>query len=163
MNKPKIQKLSLGVDFHDFHDSSLINIEISPMLETVSIIVSTPDEYRIEHLWLIEFIGVLRFEFETLGDGHKSNKNIPIEIYDIYQDSSSAEYKRWVERFNILGFSSKEAKNIKHVILASSFIRGWGDKDYLEGINIICCDISIKPAPLKFKGKEFSRPRIEAK
>jgi hypothetical protein len=45
-------------------------------------------------------------------------------------------------------------------VLASSFIQGWGENESLEGITIVCKNWEIKPPPTKYRGKEFSRPRI---
>lgn len=146
----------------DFHDSSLIDFSISPCLNMIKIVISTPNEFLIEKLWLIECKGVLRLEYETLGDGEDSGNVAPLEIYEIYSDKSSDEWQRWSNRLKSLGFSASKATSIYHLVLASSFIRGWGDKEYIEGINIICRNVTIKPAPKSYRGLEYSRPRIDA-
>jgi hypothetical protein len=147
---------------HDFHDSSLIDFTVSPSLDTVRIVVSSPDESSTERLWLIECKGVLRLEYETLGDGRSSFNNIPLELYDIYNDVSSQERHRWVKRLKLLGVDAKDANNVFHIVLASSFMRGWGENEDIEGINIICRSVAVKHAPDEYQGMEYSRPRIES-
>lgn len=157
MNPPTIK----GPDHHDFDDSSLIDFIVAPTLESVKIVVSTPDENAVEHVWLIEFDGVLRLEYESLGLRSVHNDEAPLEIYDIYYDDFSEERSRWIQRFLLLGESGEQAKRVFHVVLASSFIRGWGKHEHLEGINIICRQVQIKAAPGRYKGMEYRRPRIE--
>ena len=160
MKKPQISALGKG---SDFHDSSLISFFIHPSLNYISIVVSTPDKYGNESLWQIDFDRILRLEFEILGSGDKSATiGAPIEIYEIFQETNSSEYTRWVKRLELLGISTREAKEVKHIVLASSFIRGWGEKEYLEGINIICRDIRIEAVSKNSGYNTFSRPRIEA-
>jgi hypothetical protein len=154
-------KISGPGDSHDFHDSSLIDFSIGSHLDSVEIVVSTPDEKSIERLWLIKCEGVLRLEYETLGDGGGLSHLPPLEIYDIYNDETSTEKKRWAARLKKLGVKASEAEKVHHIVLASSFARGWADREYLEGINIICRRVSVKPAPSKYSGQEYSRPRIE--
>lgn len=151
---PKIK----GPKHHDFHDSSLIDISVGPHLDSIKIVVSTPDE----SLWLIDLGGVLRFEYETLGTGAEEEHNIPLEIYDIYIDEGSEEQNRWAQRLRVLGVDAKNSKKVFHVVLASSFVRGWGKNKESEGINIICRTVSVYPAPEHYHGAEYSRPTIEA-
>ena len=61
-----------GPKHHDFHDSSLIDISVGPHLDSIKIVVSTPDESLVQRLWLIDLGGVLRFEYETLGTEQKA-------------------------------------------------------------------------------------------
>jgi len=140
----------------DFHDSSLIDVIVSPTLEEISVITSTPDEFGEEHLWRISFYGVMRVEFETVGDG-VSTTETPLEISDIYVDVESAESGRWAKRAEELGI----ADGFRHVVLASSFARGWGAREDLEGISIVCRGWEIDSAPNGYRGKKFGRPRIE--
>jgi hypothetical protein len=156
-----VPKIKGPTESHDFHDSSLIDFKVSPKLDTVSIVVSTPDETLTERLWLIECKGVLRLEYETLGTGFTTN-NIPLEIYDIYNDHSSDERRRWIERLTLLKVNLGEAKNLFHIVLASSFIRGWGKNENTEGISILCRDVMIIQAPAKYQLLKYSQPRIEA-
>lgn len=158
MNTPTIK----GPDHHDFHDSSLLDFIVAPGLDRVTIIVSTPDENAVEWLWLIELDGVLRLEYENLGLHSVTNKETPVEIYDIYNHYFSQERTRWVKRFRLLGESEKDAAGVFHIVLASSSVRGWGKNEGLEGINIICRQVQIKAAPDKYKGMEFRRPRIDS-
>ena len=154
---PEIQ----GPDSHDFHDSSLIDFMVSSHLDEVKIVVSTPDEHLSERLWLIEFKGVLSLEYETLGSGTGENYDIPLEIYDIYNDRSSKERSRWIKRLQLLGVDAKDANNVLHIVLASSFMRGWGENEGIEGISIICREVTVMQAPNKYHGMEYARPRIE--
>lgn len=158
MNSPTIK----GPDHHDFHDSSLIDFIVAPTLDNVKIVVSTPDENAGEHLWLIQLDSVLRLEYESLGIRSTQNGEAPLEIYDIYYDYFSEERSRWIQRLSLLGESEKEAKRVFHIVLASSFIRGWGNHEHLEGINIICRQVQIRAAPSEYKGMEYQRPRIES-
>ena len=158
MNFPTIK----GPDHHDFHDSSLIDFIVAPTLDRIKIVVSTPDENAIEHLWLIELSGVLRLEYESLGTHSIESDEAPLQIYDIYYDYFSDERRRWIERFLLLGEREEEAKRVFHIVLASSFVRGWGKHEHLEGINIICRQVQIRPAPERYKGMEYQRPRIES-
>lgn len=123
--------------------------------------VSTPDENQIEHLWLIQFDVVLRLEYESLGIDSFQGFTVPVEIYDIYNDYFSAERSRWIKRLRLLGESEEQSKRILHIVLASSYVQGWGENEMLEGINIICRQVQIKPAPDEYKGMEWHRPRIE--
>lgn len=150
-----------GPDKHNFHDSSLIDFIVSPHLDTVKVVVSTPDDSLVQRLWLIEFGGVLRLEYETLGNGKDESYGTPHEIYDIYNDNLSAERQRWVKRLNLLGVGARDADNLYHIVLASSFMRGWGNNEHLEGINIICRSVTIMHAPKEYRGLEYSRHRIE--
>lgn len=154
MDKPQIKTLQ-GTD--DFHDSSLLDLIIDPNLSEVSVIISTPDEFGIEHIWQIDFLGVLRIEYESVGNGKEEN-NAPIEIYSIYEDLESSEYKRWKQRAKEIGIYPE----VHHIVLASSFIRGWGEKEYLEGVNLVCREWKVRRAPAKYRGKGYSRPKIES-
>ena len=158
MNSPTIK----GPDHHDFHDSSLIDFIVAPTLDSVKIVVSTPDEDAIEHLWLIQLDSVLRLEYESLGIRSLTCDDAPVEIYDIYYDYFSHERSRWIERFLLLGEREEEAKRVFHIVLASSFVRGWGKHESLEGINILCRQVQIKAAPAEYKGMAYQRPRIES-
>jgi len=146
--------------FDDLHDSSLIDLIIKPDLTTVEFVLSAPtDEYSEK---LVSFVcsGVLRFEFETTGSGISDNSGIPIEIYDVYNDKESEEFVRWENRIKLTGKKYNESK-LYCMVFASSFIRGWGKRDNLEGIIVICQDIEIKDATKKYRGSEYKRFRIE--
>jgi hypothetical protein len=156
-----IPQISGPADGHDFHDSSLIDFWISPHLDVVEIVVSTPDEHSIERLWSIRCEGVLRLEYETLGDGSDLSHAPPIEVYDIYNDEESRERARWIDKLQILGVPKSQAGKLYHLVLASSFLRGWGEREYLDGIHIICRKVTVEHAPSRYKGQEYSRPRIE--
>ena len=158
MKSPTIK----GPDHHDFHDSSLIDFIVAPTLDSVKIVVSTPDENAIEHLWLIQLDSVLRLEYESMGIRSIQDDDAPLEIYDIYYDYFSHERTRWLERFLLLGEREEEAKRVFHITLASSFFRGWGKHESLEGINIICRQVQIKPAPDEYKAMAYQRARIDS-
>ncbi len=138
--KPKILRPELS---HDFHDSELISINISSNLTEITVVLSNYYESSKTRLWRIKFTGVLRFEYETLGEGDSNDYDFPIQIYDVYQEDSSSEKIRWLNRLKILSIPSEDASNISHVTLASSFIRGWGKNEELEGISIICRKVKI--------------------
>lgn len=145
----------------DFHDSSLLDLQIKPQLNSIRAIVSTPDQRGVEHLWMLTFVGVLRFEYETVGEGTESD-GAPLEIYTIYNDLQSDEHARWVRRLHDVGVPGHEAERVWHVVLASSFARGWGRNRRLEGLQIVCRDVRVERAPADYRGAEFRRPRIEA-
>lgn len=147
MNYPTIK----GPDHHDFHDSSLIDFIVAPGLDRISVVISTPDENHVGHLWLIEFDEVLALEYESLGIRSMQKQEAPVEIYDIYNDYLSEERKRWVERFRVLGESEEKANCVHHIVLASSSMRGWGEREKIEGINILCRNFQIRPAPAKYE------------
>jgi hypothetical protein len=146
----------------DFHDSSLVDIHVDPRLRSIRAIVSTPDERGVERLWMITFQGVLRFEYEHVGDGSVPDHAIPLELYDIYHDDTSEERARWVKRLIELGVPAAEARRAWHVVLASSFVRGWGRREQVEGIQVVCRDVRVQPAPRDYDGSQYSRPRIDA-
>lgn len=133
-----------------FHDSSLIDIEINPHLTRISIVISTPEPDRQERLWQIEFIGVLRFEYQTVGDG-SDESGPPLEIYDISDHRESEERRWWVDRLKTLGESPTEAEKVHHIVLASSFIRGVDKRESLHGIEIICREANVSYAPGKYR------------
>ena len=149
-------------DSGDFHDSSLIDFLTGPHLDTIEIVVSTPDELSVPHLWLVRFTGVLRLEFETLGDGTTVHPEIPLGIYDIYE-LHDAERERWIERLKLLRECDGATgwATVHHVVLASSSARGWGEREHLEGIHIVCQNVTIRPAPPKYRGREYVQPTIE--
>lgn len=128
-------------DQHDFHDSHLHQVEISPQLDWIKIAIETsilPFEGR---MWNLTFEGVLQFDFKTSGIGVP--ESYPIEIYDIYIDHDSSLSKLWNKRLIAL---EAPKTNIFHVILGSSFYCDW-DWDLpnkLEGISIICTGFSIE-------------------
>lgn len=71
------------------------------------------------------------------------------------------ERHRWVERLKQLGEPPHAVASVKHIVLASSTQRGWGARESLEGIQIVCRDVNVERAPRDYKGGEYSRPRIE--
>lgn len=152
----KIPRVEPVGESDDFHDSSLIDVALSPTLHELRVVLSTPNEEGVEELWLLTFRGLLRLEFETTGDG-KARSAAPLEVYSVYTDPHSAEVKRWRLRWK-----PHDGTDIKHVVLASSFQRGWGDRQSLEGIQVICREVEVLPAPRDYRGGEFTRPRIDA-
>ena len=144
----------------DFHDSSLIDVQLHPSLTELRVVLSTPNAQGREELWMITFGGLLRLEFETVGRGTGAAMT-PVEIYSVYSDSRSDELLRWRARLAALASGARESPEVHHVVLASSFQRGWGERSGLEGIQIICRQFRIEPAPRDYRGSEYSRPRIE--
>ena len=148
----------------DFHDSSLVGITVEPDFRVIRLVVSTPDERGVERLWMIVCEGVLRFEMEHAGPGSEVTQNeAPIEVYTVYNDLDSCERQRWIRRLIGLGVSDEQARAIWHLVLASSFMRGWGDNEDLEGMSIVCRSVAVRPAPAEYAGREFSRPRIDGR
>jgi hypothetical protein len=130
-------------------------------LDSIEVVLSTPDVCGVQRLWRLQFKGVLRFEFEITGDGSSSRPLVPIEIYDVYYSGKKVERQRWVKRLKALGLASHEAKQVRHVVLASSFARGWGTRQGLEGLSIICRQVKVQRAPTKYHRSGFTRPQIQ--
>jgi len=120
----------------EFHDSGLIEFRVSPTFDWMVIVVSTPDEGGGENQWQIKFTGLLRLEFETSGNG--AGETFPGEIYDIYEFADSDERSRWVKRLSVLEDLQVQNDHVHHIVLASSLVRGWGDRGDLDGVHIIC-------------------------
>jgi hypothetical protein len=114
------------------------------------VVVSTPERDRSERLLLIECTGVLRFEYQTVGDG-TDESGTPVEIYEIYDDRESEERRWWVDRLKVLGVSASEAEKVHHIVLASSFICGLEKRESLHGIQIICREAKVNYAPGKYR------------
>jgi len=133
-----------------FHDSFLIDIEINSFLTRISVVVSTPEKDHSERLWLIECTGVLRLEYQTVGNGFDES-GTPIEIYEIYDDRESEERRWWVNQLKLQGISPAEAEKVHHIVLASSFICGIEKREYLDGIHIICREARVNYAPGKYR------------
>ncbi len=128
---------------HDFHDSELISLSLSPDLLAATVVLSSYDKDSERRSWQINFIGVLRMEFETLGDGLPNKHGAPIQIHDLYADDTSQEKQRWIDRLENLSVRREDLSSLKHIVLASSFNRGWGENGELEGISIVCRDVEI--------------------
>jgi hypothetical protein len=154
---PRIPALGEG---DDFHDSSLIDIQLHPSLTELRVVLSTPNESGQENLWMLVLAGVLRLEFETVGSG-QVRPPAPVEIYSVYRDPESEEFSRWKDRLPSVSSTQREAEDVHHIVLASSFVRGWGKNVALEGIQVICRAFHVEPAPKDYRGSELSRPRIE--
>lgn len=134
----KIEKLK-DLKNIDFHDSCLLNVDLSNLLNEITITVCEMYQGDYEHnKRKVTFSGVLRVEFEQTGIG--SHDSYPIEIYEIYQCVDSPERLRWEKHLKELGVINP---TVFHIVLASSYYRGWGSKDYLEGINIVCTGYKI--------------------
>jgi hypothetical protein len=144
-----------------FHDSSLLDVQVSPQLDQMRIVLSTPNSSGVERLWMVTFIGVLRVEFETAGTGTRPVGGPPLEVYSVYEEADSDERTRWINRLRQLGEPPHEADSVRHIVLASSIERGWGAREQLEGIQVVCRDVRVEPAPRDYTGGEYSRPRIE--
>lgn len=145
----------------DFHDSSLVAFQYFPIQDCLVVVLSTPNENDVQELWQIRLYGVLEIEFETLGEGDPPEPQVAPEIYDVYDDPSNMVAKRWTKRLEELSLNHLEI----HVItFASSFFRGWGENNDLEGIRVICRDFSVEQASGNYneQGKCYPRYRIEA-
>lgn len=158
----KIPEIKGPNDTSDFHDSSLIHLSFEPGRDTINVILSTPDEWDNQHLFMIVMTGVLRVEFETLGTGDIINDEIiHPEIYDVYSDRESDEYIRWTRRLKSL--RAHDPEQVYNIVLASSFLRGWGEREYLEGIQIICRRVEVKSVPKHYTDSTYFRPKIPDK
>lgn len=136
MRKPQILAPGKSVDFHD---SSLVKLEVDSNLQTIKVVLSVPDGYGNEQLWQVTLSGILSFDFEITGDGFESNF-APIEIYAVYEDPTSREAQRWTERLRVLDADSEA----RHVMFSSSFVRGWGENEEQDGISIVCRDFAVE-------------------
>jgi hypothetical protein len=156
---PKIPNLEDETD--DFHDSHLIDLIFNPSLDELDIVLSTPDEHLRQQLWQLSFHGLLRFEFEHIGDGADAPRSHTVGIHSVYNDKKSEERERWVERLVTLGVPPQDAASVKHIVMANSTIGGWGERQHLQGINIICRDVTIAKAPPRYIDTEIWRPPDE--
>lgn len=155
MNIPRIGP----PDCHDFHDSRLLAIEIGPQLDEISVVVQTRPEARYSHsVWDITFHGLLRFAMETIGAG--TGPACPLELNDIYVSLGSLQPERWKRRLVQLGLLESEATEVKHVVLANAFFRGWGEFEGSEGLDIICLGFDISPGPSRI-GRKYISTAIE--
>jgi len=128
-------------------------------MDALIIVVSTPDETDVQQLWQVTFTGLLRWELETVGSG--AGEMFPPEVYDIYHLEGSDEMKRWEQRLRFLEEGSRGSPKVLHIVLASSLFQGWGDREYLDGIHIICRGYEIAPAPAKYAHLKYTRPTID--
>ena len=122
--------------FEYLHDSILVEFSVEPSLQKITVVLETLINEK-KSMWKLVFTGLLRLDFETLGNGEDDMHDCPIEIYDVYQDYSSKEYLRWKRKTN------PTHNDLYHIVLASSFIRGWGENESNEGINVICRNFDI--------------------
>ena len=151
-----------GSSLHEFHDSQLLNLEFSSDLSEIVIDIATPtQDVGKFKVWRVRFLGVLRYEQETLGDG--SHLISPVEIYDIYALKESVELQRWRDRLRALGHSKKDLLGLSHIVLASSFYRGWGENEHLEGVNLICRNVEIEMISENSSDTHFPITSIPAK
>ncbi|MEL7312617.1 MAG: hypothetical protein AAFN07_13980 [Pseudomonadota bacterium] len=132
-----------GPDRHDFHDSSLHSVALSPQLDCAEFVLAVPNSCVGASFWRIRFGGVLRIEFETVGVGCAGE--FPIDIYDVYAVDDSPELERWKRRFRDLKLGDDLVNAVRHVYLASTFAHGWGRRHDLEGISIVCQRWTISP------------------
>jgi hypothetical protein len=156
MQVPEIRRAR---ESSDFHDSSLIDLRVDPYSEVLSVVLSVPTNTGEERLWQLQFVGLLQLELRSMGNGRSPDSRVPPEIYDVYSDDESEEFQYWASRLALL--EGQRPKDLKHVVLASSYLRGWDDREGLEGISIVCRSIEIGHAPSRYQGHEYSRPRIE--
>lgn len=151
---PRITDLETS---HDFHDSSLISFEYDPINDCVKAILSTPNEWDELEAWQIIMEGILGFQMESLGDGNPNQNKIPPEVYDVYDHTKSPEITRCKERLAVLEFKNA---TVHHIIFASSFLRGWGKNEKMDGMSVICRRVEVVPAPAEFLKAGILRPRI---
>ena len=151
----KFPQVGPSDDADDFRDSSLINLQLSPDLCVITAILSTPDEHGFQRLWQLTFSGVLRFEFEQSGDGSPSARGEPVPIDNVYDARDNPERGRWVEHLRVRGVGVREAEDIKYVVLANSFLRGFGGRENLHGITIVCRHVEVGYAPSRYHRQEF--------
>ena len=162
----------------DFHDSSMVKIEISSHLNKIVVVLYAPYEgtgLQKGLFYELTFDGVLRLEFETTSIGE--NGTTPLEIYDVVLIEGE-EYRRWKRRLEELAnpqkfghpanchaeVSSMGYSEIFHVILASSSTRGWGSNEDLFGISIICRSIDINDVTANWASEHRYHPTtIDAK
>jgi hypothetical protein len=97
------------------HDSNLTSFTIEPSLSKIKVVLETSDNGH-ERFWKLQFDGVLRLEYETLGAGGDDPYDFPIQIYDVYLNRASKEYKRWYKRLKSLD-ELKRKDDLFHVTL----------------------------------------------
>jgi hypothetical protein len=142
MRKSKIPSIGPAIGRPtDFHDSSFLHFEYHPIEDWAEIVVSTRSKSHKQKKWRILMSGVLEMHLESLGNGTRLRVKSPVEIYDIYDDVRSAIYARWRSRLQLLGLNKP---TLHHLVFASSFLRGWGQNEDLEGIHVVCRKFEIK-------------------
>lgn len=139
-----IPKIGTVGKVSDFHDSSLVAFEYLPLQGTARVILSTPNEFDTQELWLVQLCGVLEIELQTVGDGEVYPLVYLPEIYDVYDAPDSLCGKRWKRRLEALGLKEP---HIHVVTFASSYLRGWDNNEDLEGIRITCREVTVDYAP----------------
>ena len=123
----------LKYDDIDFHDSSLLSIDLKPTLDEIEVKLNIQDGRSV----VISFRKILSFFYETTGFGMP--EIFPVEIYEIYL-LREEKYSRWLNRLEELGSNEGSLYNI---ILASSYYQGWGENNSLEGLDIVCKELDI--------------------
>jgi hypothetical protein len=134
-----------------FHDSRLLEFNLSPRLDALTAVLQTSSQQRV---YSLHFGSVLRLEFETTGVGEYASNLSIYEVYAIDDD----EHARWTERLRLLADHDSTVEiptdygKVHHVILASSLLRGLGDRVDLEGISIVCRSIEIEDVTWQWPG-----------
>lgn len=137
----KIPRIGLPGESDDFHDSRLLDVRYDPVEDVLSFTVLRPEYEHGSDVWIVELRGVLRFEFETVGSGLPRESKQPPEVYSIYQDTEGEEYERWHQRFKSL---DERPDELFVVVFASSFLRGWGGNENLDGLRVVCRSIRVR-------------------
>lgn len=148
-----------GPNRHDFHDSSLLDFRILPQLDEVVAVLSTSSASDFRGVWSIRLTGVLRVEYEMLGMG--VGEEFPIGVYDVYALEEGNQVERWRDRLLLLGATADEARSVREVVFASSFYRGWGENEAIEGMSIVCRAVEVDRCLGDIAKRLYERPSIE--
>ncbi len=81
---------------------------------------------------------------ESVGDGRSEGQPCAVEVYSIYSDPTSAHADRWRQRLHDL--EDAQPSDFVCIVLASSYVRGWGQHQDLEGILIVCREAALTKA-----------------
>lgn len=132
-----------------FHDSFIIDIRMTGSLEGLEIVFYCPSEGSGRFVE-VSFDAVVRLEFETRGNGESEKR--PCSVYDIALVDSD-ERQRWLQRMELLGTPDQDGCRIEsragyadvlHVIVYCHHNRGWGSREDLPGVSIICRGIRMR-------------------
>jgi hypothetical protein len=136
----------------NFHDSTLIKAVFADGLYQFQAIVYAPNDgpdWDKGRFYQLSFLDVLRLELEVSGPQAYPG---PVEVYEIYLEEGE-EYHRWRE------WLAKPDRPIYHVMLASSFARGWGKNEALGGISVVCGAYEIEDVTSQWPDEHRVDPR----
>lgn len=139
----------------ELHDAHILDVDFDCRFQNLRIVVHAPfNEY--DNFVEFAFEAVLRMEFETLL-ALTDDMDHPLEIMGLSRHNGATHHRflnrilevETPEESKAAGFSE-----IFHVTLHTELVhRGFGPKEGLNGIHIVCRRISARPADKKWYGR----------